>query len=197
MKNLKSYLLTGIIVTGGLFTSCSDDDVPAEENEEEVIDLVILTFIPQGGGTAVIATATDPDGEGAADFQLQEIVLDVSTTYTLEITVQNTEEGENITEEIEEEDDEHLFFFEFTNDIFSDPSGDGNVDNRSDDVNYNDQDADGNPVGLSTTWTTSDVTSSNGDFRVILKHQPGIKSGTSTATDGESDIDLTWVINVE
>ncbi|KXK24647.1 MAG: hypothetical protein UZ12_BCD005001928 [Bacteroidetes bacterium OLB12] len=101
----------------------------------------------------------------------------------------------NITEEVEEESDEHLFFFAWTNNTFSDPAGDGNIDNRSDAVNYNDTDANGLPVGLSTTWTTTDV-SASGTFRVILKHQPNLKSATSTATMGESDVDLTFTLNV-
>ena len=194
MKHIRNYLLVGLIVTGGLFTSCGDDDAPAAENEEEVIDLVTLTFTPQGGGTPVVAKA---EGPGGINFEYDVINLDINTTYDLSIMVENSEEGENITEEIEEEDDEHMFFFSFTEDIFSDPAGNGNVDNRSDDINYNDQDADGNPVGLATTWTTAGTSSSNGDFQVILKHQPdGIKTATSTSTDGESDIELTWTINI-
>lgn len=196
MKHIKNYLLVGLMVTGGLFTSCGDDDAPAAENEEEVIDLVTLTFTPQGGGSAVVAIAEDPDGEGAADFETEVINLDINTTYDLAIKVENSEEGENITEEIEEEDEEHMFFFAFTNNIFSDPAGNGNVDNRTDDVNYSDQDADGNPVGLSTSWTTSGTVSSDGTFQVILKHQPDIKSATSSSSDGETDIDITWTINI-
>ena len=196
MKHIKNYLLVGLMVTGGLFTSCGDDDAPAAENEEEVIDLVTLTFTPQGGGPAVVAIAKDPDGEGTSDFETQVINLAINTTYDLAIKVENSEEGENITEEIEEEDEEHMFFFAFTNNIFSDPAGNGNVDNRTDDVNYSDQDADGNPVGLSTSWTTSGTVSSDGTFQVILKHQPDIKSATSSSSDGETDIDITWTINI-
>ena len=201
MKLFKNYLLVGLIVTGGLITSCGDDDAPPAENEEEVIDLVTLTFTPQGGGAAIIAKAEDPDGEGAADFETETINLDINTTYELSITIENTEEGEDITEEIEKEDDEHMFFFGFTDGIFSDPTGDGNVDSRADAINYNDEDSEaqdgsGNPVGLSTTWTTSDVASSDGEFRVILKHQPDIKSATSTSADGEADINIPWTINI-
>jgi hypothetical protein len=196
MKNWKDYLLIGFLTSGMILASCSDDDVPAEENEEEVIDFVTLTFTPQGGGTAVIASATDPDGEGAADFTIETIDLAASTSYTLTLTIENSAEGENITEEIEEESDEHMFFFAFTADIFSDPTGNGNVDNRMDDVNYNDQDMNGQPLGLTTSWTTSNVISSDNDFRVVLKHQPGFKSATSTSNDGESDIDLTFSLDI-
>jgi hypothetical protein len=106
----------------------------------------------------------------------------------------NSIEGEDITEEIMEEDEEHMFFFAWTEGIFSDPMGDGNADNRADAVNYNDFDANGQPVGLSTDWTTS-AGMTNGTFRVVLKHQPGIKSATSTIADGGTDVDLTWNVN--
>ncbi len=194
MKKLNLlFILSGLI----LWTGCGDDDAPPAENEEEVIDRVTLTFTPTGsGGTAIVVEANDPDGEGDDDFTTETINLAVGTTYTLAITVENTEEGENITEEIETEDDEHMFFFQFTTDIFEDPAGDGNVDARADDVNYEDDDDNNYPIGLETTWTTAATASSNGDFRVVLKHQPDIKSATSTSEDGESDIDITWTINI-
>ncbi|MCR9249468.1 MAG: hypothetical protein NXI20_03560 [bacterium] len=196
MKIFKNYLLLGLLGFGLLLTGCGDDEAPEEENEEEVIDLVTLTFTPAGGGTAIVAEANDPDGEGAQDFTLDDINLAANTTYTLALELENTEEGESITEEIEEEDAEHMFFFSFTADAFSDPAGNGNIDSRGDDVNYNDLDGGGLPVGLSTTWTTGDATS-GGTFRVVLKHQPDIKTATSTATDGESDIDLTFTLNIQ
>lgn len=174
--------------------SCDDDDVPEEENEEEIITDVTLTFT--GGGSTIVATAEDPDGEGPQDIEINStITLDANTEYDLSIELENAIEGESITEEVREEDEEHMFFFAFTDGIFSDPSGDGNVDNRSDDVNYTDSDPNGNPLGLSTTWTTGEAGS--GTFRVVLKHQPDIKSSTSTSTDGETDVDLTWNIEIQ
>ena len=94
-----------------------------------------------------------------------------------------------------------MFFFSFTTDIFSSPSGDGNVGagNRNDPINYNDEDSDaqdgtGNPVGLSTTWTTGSAAS--GTFGVVLKHQPGLKSETSDSTVGGTDIDIEFPLNI-
>ncbi len=181
------------------FVACDDDDVPPEENEEEAITNVILTFSPQGGGSDVTATWVDADGEGAGDPVLTDIELAVNTTYTLSMVLTNAldpTDPEDITEEIEEEDDEHMFFFGWTDGLFSDPAGDGNVDTRSDAVNYEDPlDENGYPVGLETEWTTGDA--ATGEFRVVLKHQPDIKSATSGATDGESDIDIRWDIEIQ
>jgi hypothetical protein len=171
-----------------------DPDAPACENEEEVIDLVTLTFAPVAGGDTVVVTASDPDGPGPLDLMVEDISLEENTEYQLTIALDNTIEGESITAEILEEDDEHQFFFGWTGDIFSDPTGDGNIDNGTDPINYNDQDDNGLPVGLSTSWTTN-VAMSAGTFRIALKHQPGIKSATSGFDDGGTDLDITWNIN--
>ena len=182
-----------------LFTSCAnDDDVPPEENEEETITDVTLTFAPTTGAP-VTATWEDADGEGAGDPVRTPITLAANTTYILTIDLINAidpDDQESITEEVEEEADEHMFFFGWTNGLFSDPTGDGNLGagNRADPVNYEDEDDAGFPLGLETTWTTGDATT--GTFRVVLKHQPDIKSATSDSTDGESDVDISWEATV-
>ena len=80
--------------------------------------------------------------------------------------------------------------------MFTDPDGDGNIDSRDDTVNYEDEpDENGYPVGLETSWTTG--VAGSGTFRVVLKHQPDIKSASSSVSDGESDVDITWDISVQ
>ena len=184
---------TDIDITWNL-TVVDDVDAPECENEEEIIDQVTLTFTPVDGGTTIVAVASDPDGPGPQDLQVEDINLAQDITYELSITLENTIEGENITEEILEEADEHQIFFGWTGDLFTDPMGDGNIDNRADPVNYNDQDSNGLPLGLSTNWTVG-AEGSAGTFRVVLKHQPGEKSEVSTVSDGGTDIDITWNIN--
>lgn len=193
MKLFKLSILGSLLVGLLTFSACSDDDAPPAENEEEVIDQVSLIFTPNGGAPLTFTA----EGAGGVNFTIPTISLDANTTYTMAVEVRNTAEGENITEEIDAEAEEHMFFYGWTNGLFSDPSGDGNIgaNNRSDDVNYNDQDANGQPVGLSTTWTTGDA--STGEFRIILKHQPDIKTSTSSSNDGESDIDLVWDIEIQ
>jgi len=158
-----------------------DADAPGCENEEEVIDKITLTFTPVGGGATITAVASDPDGPGPQDLTVEDISLAQDKTYEMSITLENTIEGEDITEEIREEDEDHLFLFGWTGDVFTAPMGDGNIDNRADAVNYNDQDSNGLPVGLSTNWTVS-AESATGTLRIVLKHQPELKS----AEQGES-----------
>lgn len=198
MKNGKSILLLIAAFAAFGLTSCGDDDVPPAENEEEVINQVVLTFTPDGGGTAIVATYFDADGEGAGNPTISAINLTANTTYSLTITMANTLESpiEDITEEVEEEGDEHMIFFSFTADAFSNPIGNGNIDNRADAINYSDEDNNGFPIGLVSSWTTTDVPVTDGTFRMVLKHQPDIKTATSSATEGESDIDITFALNI-
>lgn len=196
-------LLVGLMVVSSLtfLTSCDEDDEPAKEDTPELITKATLTFTPVDGGTAVTATATDPDGEGVQNIAIDgPINLAENRSYTLNITLINEladpNDGEyDITGEVEEEGDEHMFFFSWTNNVFSDPAGNGNIDNRADGVNYNDEDDNGQPIGLSTSWTTAGAAS--GEFRVVLKHQPDVKTTTSTSTTGETDLDIEFDINVQ
>lgn len=195
-------LLTMVVALASVFTlaSCDDDD-PVKEDVPELITKATLTFTPVGSSGAVItATATDPDGEGVNDLTVDgPINLAAGATYTLTISLINeladpNDEEYNITEEVEEEGDEHMFFFGWTGDVFADPTGNGNIDNRADGVNYEDEDVNGLPLGLTTSWTTS--AASNGTFRVVLKHQPDLKTTTSGFDTGETDLDVTFVVGV-
>lgn len=198
MKKIRIRVITMALLPAIFLMGCGDDDVPAEENEEEVIDQVILTFTAAGDPkNDTVIDATDPDGEGAAPFNLQTIALAANETYTLSIELNNLNEEESITEEIKEEADEHQFFFGFTSGLFTDPEGDGNLgeDNSSDSVNYTDTDENANPLGLTTTWKTGEPAS--GEFTVVLKHQPdGQKTATSSSVIGETDVELTWDITI-
>jgi hypothetical protein len=193
-------ILSLLILCLGLVTisSCNKDDDPVKEDAPELITQVVFTFTPQTGST-VIVTATDPDGAGADDLEVDgPASLVANMPYTLTITLYNTlvgpnEDGYDITEEILQESDEHLFFYSWTNNIFSNPTGNGNIDNRADLVNYEDQDSNNFPLGLETYWIPAAATT--GDLRVLLKHQPGIKSASSTAVDGETDLDITITVS--
>ena len=182
-------------------TGCKDDDVPDEENELEVITDVKLIFTNDADATDVVeASAQDPDGEGVEELKiLGEITLDTDKTYTLTYEIFNNLEtpGESIGAEIQEEDDEHQLFYSFTADAFASPTGDGNIDAASDPLNYNDTDGNGNSLGLSTSWTTPSSTISGGTFTARLQHQPDIKNATSGASDGDTDFELQFVLNIQ
>jgi hypothetical protein len=193
------FLTLSSIASVVLFSGC-DNDEPTRENTPELITHVTLTFIPVGGGANVVVNANDPDGEGVQDLEIDgPINLSSGKTYSLSISMINGlvdagSPGHDLTSEIVAEADEHIIYFSWTNNVFSDPTGNGNIDNRGDDVNYLDDDGSGLPLGVFTSWTAGPV--SSGSFRVLLKHQPETKSATSASTDGETDLDITFPINI-
>ena len=180
-------------------TGCDTDD-PIKEDVPESITKATLTFSAPGE-QPIEATATDPDGEGVQDLEVDgPINLDANKSYQMTITLINglanpSDPAYDVTAEVEEESDEHMFFFSWTNNVFNDPTGNGNIDNRNDDVNYEDSDANALPLGLETFWTTAGV--SSGNFRLVLKHQPEQKSATSSSSTGETDLDLTFAIAIQ
>lgn len=202
MKMLLTYFTICFII---FLSGCGVDD-PKKEDTPELITKVTLTFTPSGGGTAVVVTATDPDGEGLQDVAPDgPITLDKDKTYSMAITLINglaspSDPAYNITNEVEEEGDEHQFFFSWTNNVFSSPAGNGNIDNSADAVNFtgaaNSKDANNLNLGLTTTWTAASAIVS-GSFKVLLKHQPDLKSATSDSSLGETDLDIDFTIVIQ
>ena len=180
--------------------SCEVDD-PQKEEVPELITKVILRFVPDNGGEPIVATASDPDGEGVGDIEIdQPINLAAMATYHLEIMLVNnladiTQPEYDVTEEVSEEAGEHMFFFQWTEDLFATPSGSGNIESAAGSVNYLDEEENGLPHGLETMWTTSGP--ATGEFRIVLKHQPDLKSSNSDAHTGETDLDVVFPITIE
>ena len=200
-KNLQLLAILFSVIT---IIGCSteDDVAPEEENEVEVFTDVTLIFTNTADNSDVVrASAQDPDGTGIQELQiLDAITLAADTEYTLTYEILNAldpADVENIGDEILEEDNEHQFFFSFTENIFADPTGNGNIDATADPINYNDADENGNPVGLSSAWTTGGTASSEASFTVRLQHQPDVKTDTSGSNDGDTDFELTFALTIQ
>jgi len=164
-------------------TSCSNDDDPEPINEEELITTLTLTMIPQGEGATVTATYRDLDGDGGQVPTTSNISLAANKVYDVTVSVldESKTPAENITEEVEEEGNEHQFFYV--------PTGVNLT------VNATDKDSNNLPIGIVTTMTTAGA--STGNLRVVLKHQPGLKNTTSTINTGETDVDVSFQITIQ
>ena len=187
-KMIKNLLFIAMVITSSLlFTACEKDD-PVIPNEEELITTLKYTLTPNDGGTAITLSFLDLDGDGGNDPTITGGTLAVNQTYegTLELLNEVESPAESITEEIEEEDEAHQFFFQ--------------TDISDLTVVYKDQDANGNPVGLSSTLTTGAAAS--GFIKIILKHEPkksalGVSDGDITNASGETDIEVTFPVDVQ
>ncbi|MBP9926374.1 MAG: hypothetical protein KBF45_10300 [Cyclobacteriaceae bacterium] len=182
------------------FSGCSINE-PTPEDIPELITRATLQFVPSNGGETIIVNAIDPDGDGSQDIEIDgPINLTAGTTYTLTMQLINGlyssgQAGYDVTAEVLEEGDEHQVFFTWSVGSFNDPAGTGNIDSTGS-VNYLDEDDNSRPVGISTMWSTASTSSSDNSFRILLKHQPGTKSDTSTFYDGETDLDITFTLNI-
>lgn len=201
IQHFTFFLPTLFVLSSAIiFWRCDNDD-PVKEDVPELITKASLTFTPTAGGNPIVVTATDPDGDGVQDIQIDgPITLAANTSYTMSIELINglaqpSDPAYNVSDEVEEEGDEHMFFFSWSNNAFTTPAGNGNIDNRGDAVNYLDEDVNGLPLGLETSWTTA--AASSGQFRVVLKHQPELKSETSESSTGETDLDITFTLTVQ
>ena len=170
-----------------LFNSCDDDVVIP--NEEELITTLIMTFSPDGGGSDVEFRFTDLDGDGGDPPVINNGILDTNTTYNVALRLLNESENpaEEVTDEIEEEDEEHQFFFE---------TG-GGLGLK---IVYSDQDSNGDPIGLASAITT--VGAEAGTLKVTLRHEPdkaapGVSDGDITNAGGETDIEVTFNVTVQ
>jgi len=182
MNNFKLLLISLAAIALSL-SACKKDD-PEPPNEEEVITTLNYTLTPQSGD-AVTLTFQDLDGDGGNAPTVTSGTLSANTIYSGSLELLNEIENEDITEEIKDEDDEHQFFFEATNGIS---------------IDYDDEDGDGNPVGLSNTLTTTSAGS--GTIKVTLIHEPekdadGVAGGSITNAGGETDIEVTFNVTVQ
>lgn len=179
-------IVLGLAFLPVLFFSCSsDDDTGTEaENEEELITDVTLTLTPVDGGDPLVFSWIDEDGDDEVD-SIDTIELTAGVTYTGAITLYNSVEDEDVTEEIEDEADEHQFFYTVTE--------------ADMEVAYTDSDANGYPIGLE--FTVDAVTASTGTLNVLLLHQPdktaeGVSDGDSTNAGGDIDIDIDFPVTI-
>ncbi|MFK2820221.1 type 1 periplasmic binding fold superfamily protein [Flavobacteriaceae sp. LMIT009] len=185
MKTLK--LLALLFVSSLTIVSCSnnDDDDHNDGNEEELITTVMYTLTNNANGADVVTlTFTDLDGEGGADgvYNISG-PLTANATYTGAIEFLNETENpaEDITEEVEEEGDEHEIFYSNTVGLT---------------ITKNDTDGDGNPLGLETTLTTG--AASNGTITVILRHEPTKPNdGTAAGAGGSTDAQVSYSVVVQ
>ena len=186
MKNFKniSLALLGLVVL-----SCNNDDntPPPVTNEEELITTVKVTLT--NGGSVITLQSKDLDGDGPnAPVVTASGNLTANTTYngTVEFLNESINPADNITEEIEAEDEDHQIFYQLANGLGS--------------LTYTDLDANNKPVGLTFSYQTSTATS--GNIIVTLKHLPnksasGVSTGDITNAGGSTDAQVTLPITIQ
>lgn len=188
MKFFASLLLCLTLVV-----SCSDDDdAPLPPNEEEVITDVTYTFVNDANAAdTVVLDFEDSDGPEGPNAPVLNVTgaFTAGATYTATVEIFNSIEGEDITEEVvEDEPDEHFFIYASTVDMTFARSANDVVR------------TDGNSLGFETTWTAN--TAGMGTITAQLWHESetvddSANGGLGAQTGGEDDFDITWNVEIQ
>jgi len=188
MKKFNKIVISGLVILSVLASCKKEKNDPIIPNEEEVITTLNYTLTPTGGGTAIVLSFQDLDGDGGSAPTITGGALDSNTTYTgvLELLNEIESPAEDITLEVSAEGDEHQFFFE--------PSATDVT------IAYTDMDANGDPIGITSTLTTNST--NTGTLKITLRHEPaksatGVSSGDITNAGGETDIEVTFNLDVQ
>jgi hypothetical protein len=181
------------------------EDSPSGGNENEVITTVTLTFAPSGGGSPVVASVNDPDGDGGNPPTVQPVML-AAGMFDLSVKFENRLENppEDITKEVQDEGDAHQVFFTGTavNGPASNQAGAPLVQS------YADTDAKGLPIGLANKVTAAAGT---GMLMVTLRHMPPVnnmavksaavpetvRNSGFSAIGGSTDAQVTFPVTVQ
>ena len=183
MKKFGStYILALSTIILLILSSCLKDNLE-EENEEEIITTVKLTFVPEGGGNNVVYNFDDPDGPGGTAPTQDSIILVPNKKYivTVQLLNKTLTPVEDITLEVAEEPEAHRFYY---------IANGGNISVF--DLNG---DPDGNPLGITSTWTTG--AAATGSMTVVLRHYPGNPPDKASAdpvnsTKSSTDVEVTF-----
>ena len=184
MKTLK--LLTAIFFLSTLLISCNDDDddiIPV--NEEEVITTMTVTLAPVAGGTNITLQTRDLDGDGPTPPVITvsgNLIKNASYNGSIVLLNETEDPAENITEEVEEEAEEHQFFYTIG----------GALDATT---TYENFDGDGNPLGTEFSLDAGDA--STGTLTFTLRHEPKKPNDGLADAGGETDITATFNVTIE
>lgn len=172
------FLLLSILVI-----SCKKDetDDPAPVNPGELITTVKLIFTDTLSGSIIDTVGFyDPDGPGGNNPVIDSIIVQAGVPYHVRLLLLDESKNPplNISDEIEEEGDSHLFNFSST--LLP--------------ISIIDVDINGNPIGLLNLVQASGT--GVGTLRVQLRHydSPALKSSNSSSY--ETDVDLEFGVRV-
>ena len=189
-KCTNNILLLLFIATGFFITSCSDDPSSVDTEGPGEVELITQVTVeleeldaqdnPTGRNS--IVQWTDEDGPGGDAPTIGTLALTPGVSYRGNIDLQNTTEDppESITEEVEEEAEDHQFFYDY--------DGNGITIERTD------TDSKGLLLGLQFDVAVS-ADATDGSLRIQLLHFEDAEKNSndfpSNQTGIDTDVDIT------
>ncbi|MCW5897904.1 MAG: type 1 periplasmic binding fold superfamily protein [Flavobacteriales bacterium] len=191
--NIGTALVLGVAM---IMAGCKKDDpVPPTPggnnpppNEQELITTVVLHFESQDGTEHRQFVWRDLDGDGGDAPVIEVEPLTAGQVYSVHVQLldESKDPPVDITHEVEQEAEEHQFFYI--------------VDGVGASFVYADADANGHPVGIGTIWTMG--AAGSGTLTVVLRHEPdkdapGASAGDITNAGGDTDVEVTFPLIIQ
>ncbi len=185
------YSITAIAAFSILFTACEKDPVTEPVVvEEELITTIKLNVIDSNNVTRSfvykIENGFGSTTQGTITIDTVKLAPGNTYYYTIDVLNESVDPAENVTTEVFDEKDAHLFF------LASNPlSGAGSV--TITDGSKDNQNLPFNQAGKLIAGANG-----SGTMTVTLLHEPTDKNGTSTAaTGGETDAEAMFPVLIQ
>lgn len=171
-------------------------------NEEELITTMKVMLHDTTTHTDMIYTFSDLDGDGGnpavfGGTNQSDSVIHITKNHVYECKIllldQSKSPVDTISNEVEEEANDHMFFFNSTN-----PTGNPYtvyLTGSMTTIKYLDLDGNNRGLGLKTLWNTPTMAMPKSALTIELKHQPSVKNGTYAP--GETDIQVPFKLQVD
>ncbi len=183
MTNIKHFAIICTMIV--LLAACKDSNITPSNppsNEAELITTMKVILTDSATSQVYPFIFRDTDGEGGAGpTQFDTIQLSAGHVYYSNLLLLDESKAviDTISNEVLEEADDHLVFYDVT-------GADINV-------SLTDKDSKQLPLGLQSIWRTGAV--SSGQINIQLKHQPGVKDGSKAP--GETDAMVSFPIMIK
>ncbi len=179
-------------MVGALSLTACDSGEPDDDSagEEELISQVTLSLAPDDGSASqTIQVTFDEDGTNPT-FSPSRLTLRPGVSYDGSIMLRDTFNDEDITSEIREEAEEHLFRYALT------PSSAGTVRITDTESSYSSENANGGDFAVGLTFEVDVATSASGTgtMEALLYHFDEAPKTSSTATSDEIDVEIAFPV---
>ncbi len=181
MKNIVNNTAKLLVIATVVLTGCKKK-VEDKANEQELITTVELTF--SNPDTTFVVQYEDLDGAGGNAPIIAPINLKANKNYNVNLKLLDKTKtpAENISDAVKAEGTDHQFFYVANN---------ANLVVKTTDV-----DANNNPLGLTSTWATTNA--STGTITITLKHQPKIKlASPGSIALGDTDVEAAFTVTIK